>query len=175
MGTDQLPVVFQLSHGREFLVRGDSLSVFTSDWMVTRSITHSSLHTCASVDAVAFVSRLHVQVKFEGVTVGRDGLCVVCPSKPHVFTPVFIGDSNPPRQVRVYLNMNKQRGALFHTRYVHISTSLSSRCTDFTMVVRCSSVTQWTCPCCLGYRGTILTTHFYAVSIQKGKFFPVRQ
>uniref|UniRef100_H3C1V3 Uncharacterized protein n=1 Tax=Tetraodon nigroviridis TaxID=99883 RepID=H3C1V3_TETNG len=56
VGTDQLPVVFQLSHGREFLL------------------------------------------KFEGVTVDRDRLCVVCPSKQHVFTSVFIGDGNPPRQ-----------------------------------------------------------------------------
>lgn len=33
----------------------------------------------------------------------RDGLSVVCPSKQHVFSSVFIGDGNPPRQAGVYL------------------------------------------------------------------------
>lgn len=101
MGTDQLPVLFQLSHGREFLVRGDGHTTITHYTYVTRLML-----SCVCV---------HVQLKFEGVTVDRDGLSVVCPSKPHVFTPVFIGDSNPPRQVRVYLNINKFRGALFRT------------------------------------------------------------
>ncbi|XP_056903447.1 cilia- and flagella-associated protein 65 isoform X2 [Takifugu flavidus] len=57
VGTDQLSVVFQLSHGRELLLI------------------------------------------LEGVTVERDGLCVVCPPRQHVFNPVFIGDCNPPRQI----------------------------------------------------------------------------
>lgn len=51
----------------------------------------------------AFVSQLRLQLKFEGVTVETDGLSVVCPPKQHVFTSVFIGDGNPPRQVGLYL------------------------------------------------------------------------
>lgn len=39
----------------------------------------------------------------------RDRLCVVCPSKQHVFTSVFIGDGNPPRQVCVYLLLHKSK------------------------------------------------------------------
>lgn len=53
------------------------------------------------------MSRLHFQLKFEGVTVERDGLFVVCPSRQHVFTSVFIGDGNPPRQVCVYLLLHQ--------------------------------------------------------------------
>lgn len=177
VGTDQLPVVFQLSHGREFLVRGQCGQC--QCWFPTERSHNNHTIYCFS---------LYVQLKFEGVTVERDGLSVVCPSKPHVFTSVFIGDSNPPRQVCFSLLLHKwilwcSVIYLGHNVFMYcncivwfvISTSRSSRCTDFTMVVRYHSITWWTCLSCLSYSRTILTTRFYAVSIPKESFFLDRQ
>jgi hypothetical protein len=147
VGTDCLPVLFKVSHGREILVRPQHPGpALVSGWRRTCWTTKRGAENGAPWESGTLISLLgmpvlprkrcylwtfYFQLNFIGVTVKLEQKYVHFTSTSHQFIPVPIGDTLPPRQVSMGLySLNCQEAyVLISSVFDRVIKTLLSRIT----------------------------------------------